>query len=104
MGNRTEESEESDRERALQQEARLRGLGAQPNAAFQVKAASASAQSGARSPEYARVLERYLARLVELKQIPQALGVLRRELDHNPDDPGLYDRPAGLLDHDRLVV
>jgi len=82
----------------------LRGLVAQPNAAFQVHAASAAVQAGARSQEYARVLERYLARLVELKQIPQALGVLRRELDHNPDDPGLYERLAVFLDQNRLGV
>src|SRR6266513_2470368 len=42
----------------------------QRSAAFQVNAAAAERQTGARSPEYARVLERYLARLVELKQIP----------------------------------
>ena len=56
----------------------------------------------ARSPEYARVLERYLARLVEVKQIPLALGVLRREIDRNPDDPGLYERLAVFLDQNRL--
>jgi Flp pilus assembly protein TadD len=104
MGNSQEEGEESDAERAQQEEARLRGSRAQSSAAFQVKASSASAQAGARSPEYARVLERYLARLVELKQIPQALGVLRRELDHNPDDPGLYERLAVFLEQNRLGV
>ncbi len=56
----------------------------------------------ARSPEYARVLERYLARLVEVKQIPLALDVLRREIDRNPDDPGLYERLAVFLDQNRL--
>ena len=70
--------------------------------AFQVKAAAAERQIGARSPEYARVLERYLARLVELKQIPSALGVLRREIEHNPDDPGLYERLAVFLDQNQL--
>ena len=59
-------------------------------------------QTGARSPEYARVLERYLGRLVEMKQIPQALAVLRREIDRNPDDPGLYERLAVFLDQNRL--
>jgi len=59
-------------------------------------------QSGPRSPEYARVLERYLARLVEMKQIPAALGVLRHEIDRNPDDPGLYERLATFLDQNRL--
>ena len=59
-------------------------------------------QIGARSPEYARVLERYLARLVARKQIPAALGSLRREIDRNPDDPGLYERLATFLDQNRL--
>ena len=61
-----------------------------------------SAGNGPRSPEYSRVLERYLARLVELNQIPQALGVLRREIDQNPDDPGLYERLAVFLQQNNL--
>ena len=70
---------------------------------FQPGAATSPTQpGGARSPEYARVLERYLARLVEMKQIPPALGVLRREIDRNPDDPGLYERLAVFLDQNRL--
>ena len=73
------------------------------NPAFQINTpASAAAQAGARSPEYARVLERYLARLAEMKEIPQALGVLRKEIDRNPDDPGLYERLAVFLDQNRL--
>jgi hypothetical protein len=48
------------------------------------------------------VLERYLARLTEIKQIPTALGVLRHEIDRNPDDPGLYERLANFLDQNRL--
>jgi predicted Zn-dependent protease len=75
---------------------------AAPNAAFQVKTERSAAENGPRSPEYARVLERYLARLVELKQIPQALGVLRREIDHNPDDPGLYERLAVFLEQNKI--
>jgi len=61
-----------------------------------------SGQTGARSPEYARVLERYLARLVQMKQIPPALAVLSREIERNPDDPGLYERLAVFLDQNRL--
>jgi tetratricopeptide (TPR) repeat protein len=97
--NRAEEGEEGE---DSQNGAMPRGAAGQQNAAFQVNAPSASAQTEARSPEYARVLERYLARLVQLKEIPQALGVLRRELDHNPDDPGLYERLAVFLDQNRL--
>jgi tetratricopeptide (TPR) repeat protein len=59
-------------------------------------------QAGARSPEYARVLERYLARLTQMKQVPKALGVLRHEIDRNPDDPGLYERLAVFLDQNQL--
>ena len=87
--------------------ARLRrdaGSSAQSGQAFQlVTAGSPVGQVGGdRSPEYARVLDRYLARLVEMKQIPPALAVLRREIDRNPDDPGLYERLAVFLDQNRL--
>ena len=60
------------------------------------------AEAGPRSPEYARVLERYLARLVEMNEIRPALGVLRREIDRNPDDPGIYERLANFLEQNRL--
>jgi predicted Zn-dependent protease len=63
---------------------------------------SPAPETGARSPEYARVLDRYLGRLVQMKQIPPALGVLRREIDRNPDDPGLYERLAVFLAQNRL--
>ena len=70
---------------------------------FQLGATTSPArQAGARSPEYARVLERYLARLVQMKQIPAALSVLSREIERNPDDPGLYERMAVFLDQNRL--
>ncbi|HXJ88463.1 MAG TPA: BTAD domain-containing putative transcriptional regulator [Candidatus Binatia bacterium] len=70
---------------------------------FQLGAPGAPQEpNGARSPEYARILERYLARLVELKQVPAALVILRREIDHNPDDPGIYERLAAFLDQNRL--
>jgi len=71
--------------------------------AFEISSATPShVSSGFRSPEYARVLERYLARLVELKQVPQAVKVLAREIERNPDDPGLYERLAVFLDQNRL--
>jgi hypothetical protein len=70
--------------------------------AFQVKQNSSATEQGPRSPEYSRVLERYLARLVELKQVPRALGMLRREIDHNPNDPGLYERLAQFLQQNQL--
>ena len=71
--------------------------------AFQINSStSQEPQVGVRSTEYARVLERYLARLIQMKQIPQALAVLRHEVDRNPDDPGLYERLAVFLDQNRL--
>jgi cellulose synthase operon protein C len=70
--------------------------------ALQLSATPVSDQAGTDSSEYSRVLERYLARLVQLKQVPQALAVLRREIDRNPDDPGLYERLAIFLEQNRL--
>ena len=70
---------------------------------FQIgSTASSVPQTGAHSSEYARVLERYLARLTQMKRILQALGVLRHEIDRNPDDPGLYERLAAFLDQNQL--
>ena len=74
------------------------------NQAFQIRKTSTPSQSGTRSPEYSSVLERYLARLVQLKQIPGALAVLRREIDRNPDDPGLYERLAVFLEQNKLGI
>ena len=56
----------------------------------------------ARSPEYARILDRYISRLVSLKRLPAALALYRRELDRNPDDPGLYERLAAFLEENRM--
>ena len=74
-----------------------------PNSAFDVAQPQNAQENGPRSSEYSRVLERYLARLVQLNQVPQALGVLRREIDHNPDDPGLYERLAEFLQQNNLT-
>jgi hypothetical protein len=57
---------------------------------------------GVRSPEYSRVLERYLSRLVSTKRISDALVVLRKEIDRNPNDPGLYERLANFLGQNEL--
>jgi tetratricopeptide (TPR) repeat protein len=63
----------------------------------------ASGTAGAaRSAEYAQVLNRYLSRLVALQRLPEALELLRGELDRNPQDPGLYEKLAGFLDQNRL--
>ena len=56
----------------------------------------------ARSPEYAQVLDRYLARLAAENRTMDALRVYRREIDRNPNDPGLYERLAVFLEQHRM--
>jgi tetratricopeptide (TPR) repeat protein len=95
----SDEEEGAERSEAVEDAARSR----RPNHAFEIgSTTAATAPAGPRSPEYSRVLERYLARLVQMKQIPQALSVLGGEIDRNPDDPGLYERLAAFLDQNRL--
>ena len=55
-----------------------------------------------RSPQYEQILDRYLARLVAMDQLPQALAVLRGELDHDPNDPGIYEKLADFLSQNQL--
>jgi tetratricopeptide (TPR) repeat protein len=71
--------------------------------ALQAAPAATTAQT-APSPasEYAQVLERYLGRLTARKQLPQALAVLRREVDRDPNDPGIYERLAQFLQQNRF--
>jgi tetratricopeptide (TPR) repeat protein len=58
--------------------------------------------NAARSPEYARVLDRYISRLVSMDRVMDALVVCRGEIGRNPDDPGLYERLAAFLDQNKL--
>jgi len=58
--------------------------------------------SNARSADYARVLDRSLSRLVAVEKLPDALALLRGELDRNPQDPGLYEKLAEFLEQNRL--
>jgi thioredoxin-like negative regulator of GroEL len=58
--------------------------------------------SGARSPEYSQVLERFISRLVALDRPLAVLELFRREMDHNPNDPGLYERLATFLDQNHM--
>ena len=55
-----------------------------------------------RSPEYAQVLDRYISRLLSVPDITGALEVYRREIDRNPQDPGLYERLAAFLDQNHM--
>ncbi len=59
---------------------------------------------GSRAPGYAPVLDRYLARLSELKRPLDALSVYRTEIDRNPNDPALYRQFAQYLDHNKLAT
>ncbi len=55
-----------------------------------------------RSLEYSQVLERYISRLVALHRPLDVLGLFRREMDHNPNDSGLYERLAAFLEQNNL--
>jgi tetratricopeptide (TPR) repeat protein len=71
--------------------------------AFQARVREARRQAGgARSPEYSQVLERYISRLVALRRPLAVLELFRREMDHNPNDPGLYERLATFLEQNRM--
>lgn len=61
-----------------------------------------TAQTPVRSPEYARILDRYISRLVSLKRLRDALALYRREIDRNANDPGLYERLTGFLEENKL--
>jgi tetratricopeptide (TPR) repeat protein/predicted Zn-dependent protease len=64
----------------------------------------ASRPAGARSQDYARVLDRYIARLVSRKELPAALAVYQREIGRNPDDPGLYAAAAQFLEQNNFTA
>ena len=51
---------------------------------------------------YGQLLDRYLGRLTTANKLPEALAVLRRELDRNPGDPLLYERLAEFLEQNNL--
>jgi len=53
---------------------------------------------------YSQLLERYLGRLTTMQRLPEALAVLRREIDRNPDDPLLYERLADFLQQNNLAA
>lgn len=59
-------------------------------------------RSAVRSAQYAQVLDLCLSRLVAAQRLPDALAVLRGEIDRNPQDPGLYERLADFLAQNAL--
>jgi hypothetical protein len=75
---------------------------AERSQAFDLKVLDPQLPPNLASVAYGSVLERYLGRLAQLHQLPQALAVLRRELDRNPDDPAIYDRLAQFLEANNL--
>ena len=70
--------------------------------AFEVTAGAPSGVFVAGAQDYRQLLDRYLGRLTAEGQLPQALAVLRKELDRNPNDPLLYERLAGFLQQNNL--
>jgi thioredoxin-like negative regulator of GroEL len=58
----------------------------------------------ARSPDYARVLDRYLARLSALQRPLDAIRLYRREIQRNPNDPGIYERLSAFLDQNHMAA
>ena len=48
------------------------------------------------------MLDRYISRLVSLKRLRDALALYRREIDRNPNDPGLYERLAAFLEENKM--
>ncbi len=59
-------------------------------------------QTNEAAAEYSEMLNRYLGRLTSLNHLPQALALLRRELDRNPGDPMLYERLADFMGQNNL--
>jgi cellulose synthase operon protein C len=51
---------------------------------------------------YNSVLDRYVARLVALKRVKDALALYRGEIGRNPNDASLYERLAGFLEQNKL--
>jgi cellulose synthase operon protein C len=70
--------------------------------AFDIATTMPLGKTNEAAAEYAELLNRYLGRLTSLGQLPQALALLRRELDRNPGDPLLYERLADFLGQNNL--
>jgi len=72
--------------------------------AFQLDTGAPSTAPHPDADAYAQVLDRYLGRLTSTQKIPEALAVLRKELDRNPNDPLLYEKLANFLDQNKLFA
>ena len=58
--------------------------------------------NSAREPQYQQVLDRYISRLTENEGALDVLKLYRREMNRNPNDPGLYERLAGFLEANHM--
>ncbi len=76
--------------------------GTESKRAFSTTAATPVESKKTPQAWYSDFLERYLSRLASMKQVSQALAVLRKEIDRNPNDPGLYERLAQFLQQNQL--
>ncbi len=56
----------------------------------------------ARSADYSRVLDRYISRLTQANRIPDAIALYEKEINRNPDDPGLYQHLALFVEQNHL--
>jgi cellulose synthase operon protein C len=70
--------------------------------AFQLDTGAPAPTPHPEADAYAQLLDRYLGRLTSAQKLPQALAVLRKELDRNPNDPLLYEKLATFLGQNNL--
>jgi cellulose synthase operon protein C len=75
-----------------------------PDQALDLTATPSTVSAAPDELNYSQILERYLGRLTTADKLPEALAVLRRELDRNPDDPLLYDRLADFLQQNNFAA
>ncbi len=79
-----------------------RAAAALQTSSYELTAYTLNASTIPEASQYAQILDRYVGRLVAEKQMPQALIVLRHQLDLNPNDPALYEKLANFLQQNNL--
>ena len=70
--------------------------------AFQLDTGAPTPAPHPEADAYAQLLDRYIGRLTSAQKLPEALAVLRKELDRNPNDPLLYEKLASFLGQNNL--
>jgi len=78
--------------------------GSEAAPAFQLDTGGPTAAQHPDADAYGQVLDRYLGRLTSAQKLTEALAVLRKELDRNPNDPLLYEKLANFLDQNKLFA